>query len=139
MLRIVYSFLPSSEQDIRPSLLWPICECLWLHLLSIVELTNYSCIKYWKAFYRNAFSFVAGLHNVGLLLHVHVLPISEQYFPDSNRVTYSEIGPHILDKTGHFSLMGHELITQGLFLKNCFISTTFYESLYTEKYELLKL
>ena len=35
--------------------------------------------------------------------------------------------------------MGHELIPQGLFLINCFISNTFYASLYTEKYELLKL
>ena len=35
--------------------------------------------------------------------------------------------------------MGHELIPQGLFLINYFISTTFYESLYNEKYELLNL
>ena len=35
-----------------------------------------------KSFLPYAFSFVAGLHNVGLLL----LPISEQFYPVSNRV-----------------------------------------------------
>ena len=57
-------------------------ECIWLYFLSIEELTNYSCTKHWKAFYRSAFSFIAGLHNVGLPL----TPISEQYYPVSNRV-----------------------------------------------------
>ena len=68
-------------------------ECFWLHYLSILELTNYSCTKDLKAFYHNAFSFVAGLHNVGLLL----IPISEQYYPVSKRVAWSEFGPHFLD------------------------------------------
>ena len=54
-------------------------EYLWLHFLSIAELTIYSCTKHWKAFYRSTFSFVAGLHNVGLML----LPISGQYYPVS--------------------------------------------------------
>ena len=58
-------------------------ECLCVYFLSIVELTNYSFTKHRKAFYLSAFSFVVGLHNVGLLL----LPISEQYYPVSNRVT----------------------------------------------------
>ena len=50
-----------------------------------------------KSFLGSAFSFVARLHNVGLML----IPISEQYYPVSNRVTKSEIGPHFLIKTGH--------------------------------------
>ena len=35
-------------------------ECLWLHFLSIVELTNYSCTKHRKAFYRSACSLLLG-------------------------------------------------------------------------------
>ena len=39
-------------------------------------------------------------------------------------------------KIGHVSLMGHKLIPQGLFLINCFISTTFYACcFYIEKDE----
>ena len=36
-----------------------------------------------KLFYHKTFGFVPGLHSVGLLL----LPISDQYYPVSNRVT----------------------------------------------------
>ena len=78
-----------------------------------------------KIFYRIAFSFVAGFHSVGLLL----LPTFDQNYLVPKRVTYSETGRTVLIKTGHVSQIGHELIPQGIFRINFFISTIFYASL----------
>ena len=103
--------------------------------LSIVELTNYSRTKHRKAFYRSAFSFVARLHNVGLLL----LPISEQYYPVSNRKALSEIGPHIYDENWSRFTDGSRINSTRSFLDKLFYFNHLYASLYTEKYELLKL
>ena len=50
--------------------------------------------------------FVTGFRGVRL----HLLPISGQYYPVSNRLTVGETGPLSLDKNGHVSLMVHEYI-----------------------------
>ena len=84
------TFYCSLDTRIYISVCCYLYECIWLHFLSIEELTNYSCTKHWKAFYLNAFSFVARLHNVGLLLYtfIIILPfnlVHLWFFPVSHR------------------------------------------------------
>ena len=92
------------------------------------------CIKYCKIF---------TIVPLALLLGYIMLSHLYYSFPNSTTQFRTErpkvrVARTFLIKIGHVSLMGLELIPQGLFLIKSFVSTTYYASLYMEKYELLK-